>query len=66
MGYHLRQYDFHVVEVTKPIVSVSYLCENGIETHLARQPFLRNGERDEPFDHDKRCARRQGADRSRS
>ena len=48
-GYHLRQYDFHVVEVTKPIVSVSYLCENGIETQLARQPFLKYGERHEPL-----------------
>ena len=38
-GEHLRQYDSHVV-VTKPILSVSYLCENGIETHLARNPLL--------------------------
>ena len=32
IGNHLRQYDFHVVEVAKPVLSVSYLCENGIET----------------------------------
>ena len=38
IGKHLRQYDFHV-EVTKLIVSATYLCENGIETHLAREPF---------------------------
>ena len=35
IGNNLRQYDFHVVEVTRPILSASYLCENGIETHLA-------------------------------
>ena len=43
IGKQLRQYDFHVVEVTKLIVSVSYLCENGIETHLTREPFLKCG-----------------------
>ena len=43
----MRRCDFHVVEVTKPILSVSYLCENGIETHFARQPFLKYGERHE-------------------
>ena len=45
---NLRQYDFHVMEVTKPILSVSYLCENGTETHLARNPFLKYGDRREP------------------
>ena len=30
-----KRYDFHVVDVTKPILSVSCLCENGVETHLA-------------------------------
>ena len=49
IGKHLRQYDFHVVEVTKPILSVSYLWENGIETHLAREPFLKYGDRREPL-----------------
>ena len=49
VGNRLRRYDFHVVEVTKPILGVSYLCENGIETHLARQPLLKYGERHEPF-----------------
>ena len=45
IGSRLRQCDFH--EVAKPILSVSYLCENGIETHLAKQPFLKYGERHE-------------------
>ena len=49
IGQHLRRYDFHVVGVTNPTLSVSYLCENGIETHLARQPFLKRGERQEPL-----------------
>ena len=44
IGTNLRQYDFHVVEVTKPILSVSYLCENGTETHLARDPCLKYGD----------------------
>ena len=39
IGNNLKRSDFHVVEVTKPILSVSYLCEHGIETHLAREPF---------------------------
>ena len=30
--------------VTKPILSVSYLCENGTEIHLARDPFLKYGD----------------------
>ena len=45
IGKHPRQYDFHVVEVTKPILSASYFWENGIETHLAREPFLKYGDR---------------------
>ena len=49
IGNDLRQYDFHGVEVTKPILSVSYLCENGTETHLARENFLRYGDRREPL-----------------
>ena len=40
IGHNLKRYDFHVVEVTKPILSVSYMCKHGIETHLAREPFL--------------------------
>ena len=47
IGNNLRQYDFHVVEVTKPILSVSYVCENLTETHPARNPVLTyGGERD--------------------
>ena len=49
IGSHLRQDDFHVVEVAKSILSVSYLCENGIETHLAREPFSKYGEKHEPL-----------------
>ena len=48
IGNNLSQYDFHVVEVTKPILSASYMCENGTETHLARNPFLKYGDRREP------------------
>ena len=36
-----------MVDVTKPILSVNHLCVNGSETHLARQPFLKHGERHE-------------------
>ena len=32
-----------MVDVTKPILSVSCLCENGVETHLAKKSFLRFG-----------------------
>ena len=35
--------------MTKPILSVSYLCEHGIETHLAEHPFLRFGDGHEPL-----------------
>ena len=44
-----KRYDFHVVEVTKPILSVSCLCENGAETHLAKESFLRFGNEHEPL-----------------
>ena len=37
------------MEVTWPILSVSYLCEDGTETHLVRQPFLKYGDRREPL-----------------
>ena len=49
IGNNVKRYDFLVVEVTKPILSVSYLCEHGIETHLARAPFLKCGDRREPL-----------------
>ena len=39
IGGQTKRYDFHVVDMTKPILSVGYLCENGVETHLAKQPF---------------------------
>ena len=44
-----KRYDFHVVDVTKPILSVSCLCENGVETHLAKESFLRLGNEHEPL-----------------
>ena len=44
-----KRHDFHVVDVTKPILSVSHLCENGDETHLAKQPFLRFGGGHDPL-----------------
>ena len=45
----MKRYDFHVVNVTKPILSVSCLCENGVETHLAKESFLRFGDGHEPL-----------------
>ena len=44
-----KRYDFHVVDVTKPILSASCLCENGVETHLAKESFLRFGDGHEPL-----------------
>ena len=34
-----KLYDFHVVDVTKPILSVCCFCVNGVETHLAKESF---------------------------
>ena len=64
IGNHRKPYEFHVVDVTRPILSISYLCENGIETQFARRPFLKHGERHEPLIKKKWCVLRQGADRS--
>ena len=44
-----KRYDFHVVNVTKLILSVSCLCEHGVETHLAKKSFLRFGDGHEPL-----------------
>ena len=44
-----ERYDFHVVNVTKPILSVICLCEHGVETHLAEKSFLRFGDGHEPL-----------------
>ena len=38
-----------MLEVTKPILSVSHRCENGIESHLARHLLLKSGERHGPL-----------------
>ena len=37
------------MDVTKPILSVSCLCENGVEAHLAKESFLRFGDGHEPL-----------------
>ena len=44
-----KRYDFHVVDVTKPILSVSCLCEKGVETLLAKESFLWFGNEHEPL-----------------
>ena len=44
-----KRYDFHVVDVTKPILSVSFLCDDGTETHLTKESFLRFGNEHEPL-----------------
>ena len=44
-----KRCDFHVVNVTKPILSVSCLCDQGVETHLAKKSFLRFGDGHEPL-----------------
>ena len=44
-----KRCDFHVVNATKPILSVSCLCEQGVETHLAKESFLRLGDGHEPL-----------------
>ena len=38
-----------MVDVTKPILSVSCLCENEVEAHLAKESFLRFGDGHEPL-----------------
>ena len=45
----MKRYHFHVVDVTKPILSVNCVCENGVETHLAKESFLRFGDGHEPL-----------------
>ena len=37
-----------MVDVTKPILCESCLCENGVETHLGTKSFLRFGDGHEP------------------
>ena len=50
IGNNLKQHDFHVVEVTKPILSVSHLCENRTETHTSREVlFLKYSDEREPL-----------------
>ena len=44
-----KRYDFHVVDVTKPILSPSCLCETGVEAHLAKESFLRFGGGHDPL-----------------
>ena len=56
-----KRYDFHVVNVTKPILSVSCLCEQGDETHLAKTSFSRIWRWTRAVDQKRWCALRQGA-----
>ena len=35
--------------MVKPVLSVSCLCENGVEAHLAKESFLRFGDGHEPL-----------------
>ena len=49
IGNRLKRYEFHVVDMTKPIPSVNCKCEHGIETHLAEDLVLKHGERQEPL-----------------
>ena len=49
IGGQTNRCNFHVVDVTKPILSVSYLCEQGVETHMAKHPFLRFGDGHDPL-----------------
>ena len=44
-----KRLNFHVVNVTGPILSVSCLCEHGVETYLAKTSFLRFGDGHEPL-----------------
>ena len=44
-----KRYDIHVVDVTKPILSVSFLCHDGTETHLTKESFLKFGNEHEPL-----------------
>ena len=44
-----KRNDFHVVNVTKPIMSVSCLCEQRVDTHLAKNSFLMFGDGHEPL-----------------
>ena len=66
IGNNVRQYDFHVVGATKPILSVSYLCENGTATHLAGKSFSEVRRRTRTPATEKWCGLRQHADRSQS
>ena len=38
-----------MVDVTKPVLSVSCLCEKGVEAHLAKESFLKFGDGHEPL-----------------
>ena len=66
IGNNVRQYDFHVVGATKTILSVSYLCGNGTETHLAGKSLSEVRRRTRTPAQEKWCGLRQHADRSQS
>ena len=56
-----KRYDFHVVNLTKPTLSVvNWLCDHGVEIHLGKKSFLRFGDGHEPLIRKKWCVLRQG------
>ena len=64
IGNNLKRYDFHVLEVTKPILSVSYLCEHGIENTPRKRTIPEVRRQMRTFDKEKRCVLRQGVMRT--
>ena len=45
IGNNLKRYDFNVIEVTKPILSVSTCVTESKHIRIAREPFLKCGDR---------------------
>ena len=64
IGNNLKRYDVHVVAVTKPILSVGYLCEHGIEIHRRKRTISEVRRQTRTFDQEKRCVLRHGATRT--
>ena len=60
----IQAYLNHVVDAKKRILIVSYFCENGIETPLARQPLLQSWRNTRAIDQEELCVLREGADGS--
>ena len=64
IGNHLKRYEIHVVDATKPILSVRYLCDNGIGNTPCEATLLAAWRKTRAFDSERWCVLRQGADRS--